>query len=85
MAVADDIARLAREAWRLNLALGFQSRTGWDPGTLGRLAKASGATEAQVSAWMAGEVQPTTAQALAVLDALPLPATGAAALNGARA
>ena len=83
MAVTDDVARLTREIWRLNMALGWQSRMGFDAGTAGRLAKASGATEAQVQAWMSGHAEPTVSQALAVLDALPLPATRAAALNGA--
>lgn len=83
MAVTDDVARLTRECWRMNQAMGWQQRTGWDPGTMGHLAKAAGATEGQVSAWMRGDVQPTTAQALAVLDALPLPRVGAPEMNGA--
>ena len=83
MAMTDDVARLTREVWRLNRALGFQQRIGWAPDTTGHLAKAAGATPAQVSAWLAGTVQPTTSQALAVLDALPLPAVGAAEANGA--
>jgi transcriptional regulator with XRE-family HTH domain len=83
MAVADDVARLTRECWRLNTLLGWPQRMGWDPGTRGRLAKAAGVTESQVSAWLAGEAQPTTGQALALLDALPLPAVGAGELNGA--
>ncbi len=78
VALADNVARLTREVWRINLALGFAQRTGGN-GDVGRLAKAAGATPAQVRAWMAGRAQPTTAQALAVLDALPLPSTGAAA------
>lgn len=83
MAIGDDVARLTREVWRLNQSIGFQGRMGWE-GDMGRLAKAAGATTAQVQAWMSGEVQPTTAQALAVLDALPQPAVGAPAeLNGA--
>lgn len=83
MAVADDIARTVRELWRLNMAVGWQQRMGWS-GDVGILAKSAGATPAQVRAWMAGEAQPTTAQALAVLDALPLPATRARAeMNGA--
>lgn len=83
MAVTDDIARTVRELWRLNMAFGFQQRMGYSGETMGLLAKAAGATPAQVQAWIAGTVQPTTSQALAVLDALPLPAVGAAELNGA--
>jgi hypothetical protein len=82
MPVTDDVQRLTREVWRLNMALGFQSRMGRESG-IGRLAKAAGATQPQVRAWLAGDVQPTTAQALAVLDALPLPAVGVAELDGA--
>jgi hypothetical protein len=84
VALVDDVGRLTRELWRLNMLMGFGRRTGFEAGTTGHLAKAAGATMGQVQAWMAGEVMPTTAQALAVLDALPLPATGptAAALNG---
>ena len=83
MAMTDDITRLTREVWRLNLASGFQSRMGWAPETHGKLAKAAGATPAQLSAWLAGQAQPTTGQALAVLDALPLPAvTALAEANG---
>lgn len=63
------------------MAAGWQSR--WRPGDTGKLAKAAGATPAQVRAWMSGEVQPTTAQALAVLDALPFPAVGFPALTEA--
>jgi hypothetical protein len=64
------------------MALGWGQRTGWDPGTMGRLARAAGATEQQVQAWLTGEVEPSTAQASAVMDALPHPATGAV-LDGA--
>jgi hypothetical protein len=79
----DDIARVTRELWRLNLTAGFQRRMGWEHG-LGRVAKAAGATEEQVQSWLDGSAMPTTAQALAVLDTLPLPVVGipAAALNG---
>lgn len=91
MAITDDVARLTREVWRLNQMLGWPQRIGWDNwddpgGGLGRVAKAAGATPGQVQAWMAGQAQPTTAQALAVLDALPLPAAPelvSASANGA--
>lgn len=83
MAVTDDVARLAREVFRLNMALGWQQRVGWE-GDAARLAKAAGATPAQVQAWMSGDVEPTTAQALAVLDALPQPVTRAEANGAAR-
>jgi hypothetical protein len=75
---------VARELFRLNVALQlFPQRVGWNGG-LGRLAKAAGATEQTVQAWMAGEAEPTASQALALLDALPLPsAVPAEALNGA--
>jgi hypothetical protein len=83
VALGDDVARVVRELWRLNVAVGFQSRVGWEPGTPGKLAKAAGCTEETLAAWLAGEAQPSTAQALAVLDALPLPAVGVlASLNG---
>ncbi len=52
------------------MQLGLFGERAGDRG-MGRLAKASGATEAQVRAWMAGEVAPTTQQALAVLAELP--------------
>lgn len=88
VALNDAVTRLAREVWRLNLTVGFGSRMGWEPGTMGRLAKAAGATEAQVQSWMAGDAEPSTGQALALLDALPLPVTGLAAAavsgNGSR-
>ncbi|HWG62544.1 MAG TPA: hypothetical protein VG253_12600 [Streptosporangiaceae bacterium] len=80
MAIGDDVARLTREIWRLNQLLGWSQRIGfmddWDDigGRMGRIAKAAGATAAQVESWMAGEAQPTVSQALAVLDALPFPA-----------
>jgi hypothetical protein len=85
VALADLVARCVREQWRLNLALGFSQRTGWEPDVLGRLARASGATPEQVAAWLAGEAEPSTGQASQLMDALPLPVTGvaAAALNGA--
>ena len=76
--LADTLQRVVREQWRMNLMLGFSQRTGQDGAVIGRLAKASGATQLQVRAWMAGEAQPTTAQALAVLDALPEPKAVAA-------
>lgn len=88
MALGDDVARLVREVWRLNQALGWRQRIGWDnwdePGAgMGRLAKASGATPETVQAWLGGGVQPTVQQALAVLDALPFPAVPElAAANG---
>jgi hypothetical protein len=84
VAVVDDVQRVARELFRLNVAMKlFPQRVGWNGG-MGRIAKAAGATEEQVVAWMAGECEPTAAQALAVLDALPLPsAVPAEALNGA--
>jgi hypothetical protein len=88
VAIADDVARLTRELWRLNQLLGWGQRLGWDSwddpgGRMGRICKAAGATEAQVQAWMSGEVQPTVSQALAVLDALPFPAVPElAASNG---
>ena len=78
------MARTVRELWRVNLALGFPQRMGYDGATPGRLAKAAGASESQVRAWLSGQVMPTTSQALAVLDALPLPRVGAAELNGAK-
>ena len=82
MAVTDDVARTVREVWRLNLALGFSQRMGWAPDVHGKLAKAAGATPAQLSAWLRGEAQPTTGQALAVLDALPLPSVGVTGPDG---
>lgn len=84
MAMSDDFARSVREQWRVNLVLGFQQRMGWDADTPGRLAKAAGATPAQLSAWISGEVAPSTSQALAIMDALPLPRVGIPAeANGA--
>ena len=83
--MTDDITRLTRELWRLNVARGFEQRMGRDPDVPGKLAKASGATPAQLSVWMAGTVQPTTGQALAIMDALPLPQTGAPAAPGGAA
>lgn len=77
MALGDDVARLTREVWRLNMALGWQQRLGW-AGDVGMLAKAAGATPGQVQSWMGGQAAPTTQQALAVLDALPLPQAAAA-------
>ena len=85
MSQTDDIARLTREVWRLNLTSGFQQRVGWNAATHGLLAKAAGATPSQLSAWLSGSVAPTTAQALAILDALPLPPVGAGGSDGTAA
>jgi hypothetical protein len=87
VALADDVARLAREAWRQAMVLGWSARLGFDSlddpgGTLGRIAKAAGCSVETLQAWLDGSAQPTTGQALAVLDALPFPAVNAPALNG---
>ena len=80
------MARTVRELWRVNLALGFPQRMGYDgatPRTAGQGGRGQ-LGESQVRAWLSGQVMPTTSQALAVLDALPLPRVGAAELNGAK-
>lgn len=79
MTQQDQLEMLTREVWRLNLAIGFQKRIGYDLDgkAVGRLAKASGATPGQVAQWLAGGDPPATGQALALLSALPLPAAGA--------
>ena len=72
VALADTLQRVVREQWRMNLMLGSPS----GPGRTVLLSAAwprPGRDPAQVRAWMAGEAQPTTAQAIAVLDALPEP------------
>lgn len=89
MALGDDVERLTRILVRMHVHDGLAGRlrlaSGRDASAIGKL---TGSTAEAVFAWEQGTLQPSTAQALAWLDALHAyraPAERSAAAGKARA
>jgi len=83
---SDQLAELSLALLDIYRACGLvRQRVGWGADGLGRLARESGQTIAQVQAQLSGDAAPMPGQALALVRALRLAGerTGAAAPKGA--